>query len=185
MDRHGVHHFPGQILGSEHQGRQKRIRRQRRVRSRQSPGTESKPDANPGTKSEPVGTHTDPVGNPDSRAHTDSETVGTPGTESQPDSDAKSVDIYACDANSGAIGITESVGNAVDISDAHAERDPVGDIVGNSVGSTPAQEAGGDRYRRGCDCTSDRVPDCRRSRPPSASPPGSALGEVTYLVEGG
>lgn len=143
---------------------------------------------------------------PDANADPDSEpeSVGTkPDTESEPDANA-------CDANSGAIGITESepntvdisgadsehdagtesVGNAVDISGTHAEHDPVGDIVGNSVdgsesdadsvGDPPAQ-AGGDRHRRKCDRRSGRASDCRSRHLLDAPPPDDTPRRITNL----
>lgn len=63
---------------------------------------------------------------PDANADPDSEpeSVGTkPDTESEPDANA-------CDANSGAIGITESEPNTVDISGADSEHDAGTESVG-------------------------------------------------------
>ena len=190
-------------MGDRHESDEEGIWRRCRVRSR--------PDANADPDSEP-------------------ESVGTkPDTESEPDANA-------CDANSGAIGITESepntvdisgadsehdagtesVGNAVDISGTHAgtdsvghsdtvgdtdakhdagtgthaEHDPVGDIVGNSVdgsesdadsvGDPPAQ-AGGDRHRRKRDRRSGRASDCRSRHLLDAPPPDDTPRRITNL----
>lgn len=72
---------------------------------------------------------------PDANADPDSEpeSVGTkPDTESEPDANA-------CDANSGAIGITESEPNTVDISGADSEHDAGTESVGNAVDISGAE----------------------------------------------
>ena len=123
---------------------------------------------------------------PDANADPDSEpeSVGTkPDTESEPDANA-------CDANSGAIDITESEPNTVDISGADSEHDAGTESVGNSVdgsesdadsvGDPPAQ-AGGDRHRRKCDRRSGRASDCRSRHLLDAPPPDDTPRRITNL----
>lgn len=124
MDGYGKYHFPGPVLGSERPRGKTGIWRRRRVHAHA--------DAEPGTHASPVdephtGSVGHAVGNPDSRAYT----IGI----SESDPDAKSVDIYACDANSGAIGITESesVGTKPV---GHADSEPIDDTVGNTGADT-------------------------------------------------
>lgn len=126
MDGYGKYHFPGPVLGSERPRGKTGIWRRRRVHAHA--------DAEPGTHASPVdephtGSVGHAVGNPDSRAYT----IGI----SESDPDAKSVDIYACDANSGAIGITESesVGTKPV---GHADSEPIDDTVGNTGADTHA-----------------------------------------------